>query len=120
LADFSNQQTARLKVRHERKIELAFEGFRYTDIRRWGWAPKYANQPVLGRPFLGSYPNWPTVTFDENGEPQYPGYESYAPHPSTDYRIVEVRLFRVGTHELWPIPERERLLNPDLVQNPGY
>lgn len=120
LADFNDQQTARLKVRHERKIELAFEGFRYTDIRRWGWAAKYGNQPILGLPFLGTYTDWPTVVFDENGEPQYPGNESYAPHPSTDYRVVENRLFRVGTHELWPIPERERELNPDLTQNPGY
>lgn len=120
LADLGNQNTARLKVRHERKIELAFEGFRYTDIRRWGWAAKYANQPILGRPFMGSYTDWPRVTFDENGEPQYPGNESYMPHPSKDYRIVELRLFTVGKHELWPIPEREKELNPGLAQNTGY
>ena len=121
LADFSDQQTARLKVRHERKIELAFEGFRYADLRRWeGWALKYGNVPVHGRPFMGSYSDWPTVTFDENGEPQYPGHENYVGHPSQDYRLLEYRLFIAGKHELWPIPERELLLNPALRQNPGY
>ncbi|MDR1919313.1 MAG: RagB/SusD family nutrient uptake outer membrane protein [Tannerellaceae bacterium] len=120
LSDLSDQQQARLKVRLERKVELAFEGFRYADIRRWGWAERYANRPILGRPFKGSFSDWPNVSFDENGEPEYKGYESYEPHPSTDYRIVENRMFTKNRDELWPIPERERNLNPNLVQNPGY
>lgn len=120
LSDFSDQNTARLKVRLERKIELAFEGFRFTDLRRWGWANIYGNRPVLGRPFKGALTDWPDVSFDENGEPQYVGWQSYEPHPSTDYRIVENRLFTPGRDELWPIPESERNLNPGLVQNPGY
>ena len=35
LSDLSDQSKARVIVRHERKVELAFEGFRYFDIRRW-------------------------------------------------------------------------------------
>ncbi|MDR1456261.1 MAG: RagB/SusD family nutrient uptake outer membrane protein [Tannerella sp.] len=120
LNDLSDQHQARLKVRNERKIELAFEGFRYTDVRRWGWAERYCNRPILGRPFKGAFADWPNVSFDENGEPEYSGYQSYEPHPSTDYRIVENRLFTGNRDELWPIPERERNLNPNLVQNPGY
>jgi hypothetical protein len=119
LENLGNQQQARIKVRHERKIELAFEGFRYTDLRRWGWASTYANRPLMGRPFKGDYADWPDVKFDENGEPVY-DYNNYVPHPSTDYRIVENRLFTPNKHELWPIPESERLLNPNLWQNPGY
>lgn len=119
LSDFADKNTARLKIRHERKIELAFEGLRYHDLLRYGLANTYGNQPILGRPFLGSYTDWPDVTFDANGEPMY-DYNSYTPHPSTDYRISEYRLFTAGKHELWPIPQRDRLLNPDLTQNPGY
>jgi hypothetical protein len=114
-----SQQQARIKVRHERKIELAFEGFRYTDLRRWGWADTYCNRPVMGRPFKGGFDEWPDVRFDENNEPVY-NYNSYVPHPSTDYRIVENRIFTPNKHELWPIPESERNLNPELKQNPGY
>ena len=119
LADFADQNTARLKVRYERKIELAFEGFRYLDLRRWGWANTYGNQPILGRPFLGAYTDWPDVTFDVNGEPVY-DYNNYEGHPSSDYRIVEQRRFTPGKHELWPIPQRDRNLNPELTQNPGF
>ncbi|MDR3269692.1 MAG: RagB/SusD family nutrient uptake outer membrane protein [Tannerella sp.] len=120
LSELSDQNQARLKVRHERKIELAFEGFRYTDVRRWGWAERYCNRPILGRPFQGAFADWPTVVFDENGEPEYPGYQNYKPHPSTDYRVVENRMFTKNRDELWPVPEREMNLNPNLTQNPGY
>jgi len=120
LADLANQNTARLKVRHERKIELAFEGFRYFDLQRWGWANTYCNQPILGRAFKGAYSEWPNVTFDANGEPvyDYNSYRAFTEYP--DYRVVEHRKFTVGKNELWPIPQRDRNLNPNLTQNPGY
>lgn len=37
------QAQMRDKVRHERKIELAFEGFRYFDLKRWGNAGDVIN-----------------------------------------------------------------------------
>lgn len=119
LASLGGQEKARVKVRHERKIELAFEGHRYTDLRRWGLAEIYANVPILGRPFKGNYTEWPNVTFDLNDEPVY-NVNNYAPHPSTDYRVIENRLFIKGKHELWPIPQTERNMNPKLNQNPQY
>lgn len=119
LAEFADKNAARMKVRYERKIELAFEGFRYHDLLRYGWAQTYGNQPLLGRPFLGAYTAWPEVMFDDKGEPVY-AHSNYVPHPSSDYRIVEFRLYTSGKHELWPIPQRDRLLNPNLTQNPGY
>jgi len=119
LAEFSNQNFARLKVRHERKIELEFEGLRRADLIRWGWAERYLNRPIMGRPFTGAITEWPNVSFDENGEPVY-DYQNYAPHISKDYRLVETRMFTKGKHELWPVPERELNLNPGLGQNPGW
>ncbi|MDR0757317.1 MAG: RagB/SusD family nutrient uptake outer membrane protein [Tannerella sp.] len=119
LDDLGNQNQARLKVRHERKIELELEGFRYADLKRWGWATTYLNRPLLGRPFKGAVTDWPDVKFDENGEPVY-DYQNYEPHISSDYRIVETRMFTPGKHELWPVHEKELLLNPGLGQNPGW
>ncbi|MEA5128839.1 MAG: RagB/SusD family nutrient uptake outer membrane protein [Proteiniphilum sp.] len=119
LADISDQAKARVIVRHERKIELAFEGFRYLDLRRWDNFWKYANIPVLGRPVKGAYTDWPDVTFDENDEPVY-DYNAYVPHPSTDYRVLENRTFVQNKHELWPIPQREINVSPQMTQNPGY
>ncbi|KAA4209387.1 RagB/SusD family nutrient uptake outer membrane protein, partial [Bacteroides ovatus] len=100
-------------------VELAFEGFRYFDIRRWDGFWKYANRPVMGRPFKGKFEDWPNVTFDENDEPVY-DYDAYMPHPSSDYRLVENRTFVQQKHELWPIPQRERNVSPQLTQNPGF
>lgn len=119
LADLTDQTKARVIVRQERKVELAFEGFRYDDLRRWDGFWKYANRPIMGRPILGAFSEWPSVTFDENDEPVY-DYDNYAPHPSKDYRLVENRVFVQNKHELWPIPQRERNVSPQLTQNPGY
>ena len=77
LSDLSDQSKARVIVRHERKVELAFEGFRYFDIRRWDGFWKYANRPVMGRPFKGKFEDWPNVTFDENDEPVSLGFLSF-------------------------------------------
>lgn len=119
LSDFQDLGKARKIVRQERKIELAMEGFRYHDLIRWGLADKYNNLPILGRPFLGSYLDWPTPNFDENGEPIY-DYNNYIPHPSSDYRLVEIRRFTPNKNELWPIPQKEIVQNSNLNQNAGY
>lgn len=120
IADLGSPVAGKRIIRHERKIELALEGFRFMDLIRWGQAEKYRNQPLLGRPFKGSFSSWPSVVFDENGEPQYPGYQQYIPHPSTDYRIVDVRKFNLRRDKLFPIPQKELNLNPGLGQNDGY
>lgn len=41
-----SQAEMREIIRHERRIELAMEGYYYTDIRRWGIAEKVMNGPV--------------------------------------------------------------------------
>lgn len=43
-----NQEDLREFVRHERRVELAFEGSRYFDVRRWMIAPVTNNKPLAG------------------------------------------------------------------------
>src|SRR5690606_20067973 len=62
IASLGNKTEARKIIRQERKIELAFEGFRHIDLRRWGLAEKYLNHPIMGRPVDGSYAEWPDVS----------------------------------------------------------
>ncbi|HLT51632.1 MAG TPA: RagB/SusD family nutrient uptake outer membrane protein [Arenibacter sp.] len=37
-----------------------------------------------------------------------------------DGNVIEIRSFNAERDYLWPIPDRERLLNPNLEQNPKY
>ncbi|PWD98302.1 RagB/SusD family nutrient uptake outer membrane protein [Marinilabilia rubra] len=89
-------------VRNERRIELAFEGLRYFDIKRWDIGEEALNGPVLGTR-LGSVDH-------TTGEVTWEG----------DRIIVEQRDFNPERNYLLPIPQSEIDLNPNITQNPGY
>lgn len=84
-------------IRQERMIELAFEGHRYYDIRRWKLAEEYFTTPLKG---------W---SVDEDSEANY-------------YQIKEVsqRSFNSPRDYLQPISFNELSRNPKLIQNPGW
>lgn len=89
-------------IKHERRIELAFEEHRYFDARRWMDAPK-----VFGRTVHSIY------------------IKKYADGTKT-YAVSKLRS-DVGGDRVWdnklywlPIPKTEMDKNPNFVQNPGY
>jgi hypothetical protein len=85
-------------IRRERRSELAFEGLRVFDIRRWKISETVLNQPVKGIEVSGQFPK------DENG-----------------YLIVEQRTFEAAKHYLWPVPQFEVDQNINLTpNNPGW
>lgn len=92
----SSQEQMREIVRKERTVELAFEGFRLFDIRRWRIAEEVMPGLPKGRTYL------------ENGELKQIVLNGFD------------RFFDVGKDYLWPIPQRERELNQNLTQNPGF
>ncbi len=84
-------------VQRERMIELAFEGKRFWDLRRWKLAVNYLNQNITG---------W--SVFQE---------------VTTDYyrlRTIYPQTFVAPRDYFWPISEYELTVNPSLVQNPGW
>lgn len=83
--------TLQQAIRHERRVELAMEGHRWFDICRWGG-------------------------FDGQGVKAH--MDAYAATESQEAQ-EEMADFVAGKHELFPIPEEERMLNP-MEQNPGY
>ncbi len=83
-------------VRKERTVELAFEGHRLFDLRRWRTAETEIPRVPLG------------ITYVENGMVRQVVLDGY------------VRNFNPLRDYLWPIPQRERDLNTNLVQNPNW
>lgn len=80
-------------LRHERRCELAMEGHRWFDLVRW--------KGVAG---TGLKAHMDAYKASESEEVQH-----------------HIQEFVAGKHELFPIPQEERQLNPtDMEQNPGY
>ncbi|WP_246022580.1 RagB/SusD family nutrient uptake outer membrane protein [Filimonas effusa] len=84
-------------VQQERLIELAFEGSRLWDLRRWKQAVVELNKPVTG--------------WDRTQEA-----------PADYYRVVNLysQKFIAPRDYFWPIREYEISVNPNLVQNTGW
>lgn len=83
-------------IQHERNIELAFEGQRYWDLRRWKTAHVVLNSPIKG---------WDITQADA---------------PSF-YKEVLLYNQRFALRDyLWPIETGELRINKNLVQNPGW
>ncbi|MDR1154443.1 MAG: RagB/SusD family nutrient uptake outer membrane protein [Bacteroidales bacterium] len=84
-------------IKRERLIELAFEGQRSFDLRRWLDAETYCNQPVRGWDYTGARPEtyYLTTVYFNNRKFTYKDY-------------------------LWPLSQSSLTINGNLVQNPGW
>lgn len=100
-------------VRKERLYELAMEGLRQSDLRRWKIAEKAMTGNFYGRVQRGLVGAAPQI--DENGLADYSAVPNRA-----DLRVIEVRTFNKDRDYLWPIPNIEVLTNTQLIQNPNY
>ena len=106
------QAELRSLVRYERTVELALEGFRLFDIRRWRIAEHVLPGNMLGRRHRARWFDAVTPTFTVHGKSQYPNETQL-------FQILSTNSFDPARHYLWPIPQREMDLNRSLVQNPG-
>jgi len=85
----------RAEIRNERRVELAMEGLRIFDIRRWKIAEDVLNGYAHGARFG-------PAEIDDG------------------FLQVNLRSFDPAKHYLWPIPRDERQINPNLTQNPEW
>lgn len=101
----TNGLNVRNEIRRERRIELALEGQRYSDIKRWKIGE------VLGQDVKGVNVNWlPRPELAANLRTDADGF--VIAHTG--------RTFDASRHYLWPIPLPQMERNPDLEQNPGW
>ncbi len=84
-------------IQQERLIELAFEGSRYWDLRRWKKSLQEQNKPILA---------W---SVNQSATNDY-----YQLRTLFQQRFVGPRDY------FWPIMESNLRVNPNLVQNPGW
>jgi hypothetical protein len=83
-------------IRRERRVELAMEGLRVDDLRRWRLAEVTMNGYAHGAKFAS----------DQNIDGGYIRTQQRRFNPQRDY--------------LWAVPSNEINLNKNLTQNPGY
>ena len=91
-----SQSELRDAVRRERTIELAFDGIRLFDIRRWKIAETVIPGPIQG------------ITYSSNGQLITVQVQAFE------------KVFSKTRDYLWPIPQKEKELNSGLAQNPGW
>src|SRR3546814_5445603 len=66
-----SQDELRTLIRYERTVELAIEGTRLFDIRRWKYAEHVLPGTTLGRKKREFYQQYPIPTIDEYGQSHY-------------------------------------------------
>jgi hypothetical protein len=90
-----DQAGMRTVIQNERRLELAFEGFRFFDVRRWKIADQTDNQTMHG------------MEVDRG--------------VSVTYKPFSVRKHNFSNAMyLWPLPLSEIAKSPNLIQNPLY
>lgn len=109
LSDVSSQELLRKAVRQERRVELAFEGFRYFDVLRWGIAMDELNHTFTG-----------VKLSDDPNARNYRGSGATAsPVDENMYYQFEQRKWSAH-NRYFPIPQSELNINKNLKQNEGY
>lgn len=91
------------RIRNERKVELAFEGHRYWDLRRWHLAEDYLSKNLKGIRYVLDFKTRKfEVSVRENmdGTVRPPIFEKY--------------------NYYFPITLARTASNPNLIENPGY
>lgn len=83
-------------IHRERNIELAFEGHRFFDVRRWGEAVKDFTEPIKGWNIQGRTPE---------------DYYQVKTLKTNPYTLRDV---------FWPIRAINLQINNNLLQNPGW
>lgn len=130
-----------LEIMRERAVEMVFEGRRPDDLRRWHIGELFQQAPMNGMyvPALGEYDlngdGKNDVVFYQGTKPTSSTSGIAFVDVSTSSAVGRIQLsngtsgevkWNPGAREwldkkyLYPIPEPDRVMNPELGQNPGW
>ena len=118
-----NQDKLRKIIRRERRVELAWEGRRLDDLRRWGLLEKcysthyYGLLNATGLKTYAANGNWfwpRTPEIDEDGFADFSPWEKDGLITKYGHHEYDSKV------ELFPVPDEELKVNPYLGQNKGY
>jgi len=95
-----NKEDMQQRIRHERRVELAFETHRYFDAHRWKIAEQTESGAIHGMNI----------------------HEGTNLQDDIFYKriVIDNRVFNAPKHYLWPIPQSEIDKNAFIVQNEGW
>jgi hypothetical protein len=103
------------EIRRERTVELAFEGFRRDDLRRWKTAETEMPQALRGVKFVGTQ-------YQQRDTSVHVGRDVQV--DAGGFIVAEAaasRQFLVPKHYLDPLPlQQVQLSHGTLIQNPGW
>jgi len=110
----ANALDMQTEIRRERTVELAFEGFRRDDLRRWKTAETVMPQAIRGVKFVGTEYQQRNPTLVINSDIFVDANGFIVAEPAVSRHFLE-------KHYLDPIPLQQiQLSHGTLVQNPGW
>jgi hypothetical protein len=119
-----DQNSLKIRLRRERRVELMREGLRYQDIIRWRIGNKTIARVVLGmpQPTAQDRNQWPfnnqiLPVVDQDGVVLFNSQQMISRNFAS---LLQTYSFDDQRMYLWPIPASDRFLNSNLTQNPGY
>lgn len=98
-----DQEQMRDAIHQERRVEFNCEGIRFHDIRRWKAGEKFLNVKLYGMNFHGSKKS------DDRNDPL-----AFYKRSFYKSKYFTKRMY------LWPVPQTQMDINPNLRQAPGY
>ena len=120
----SNGLDMREEIRRERTVELALEGFRWDDLRRWKTAEIELKKTIRGIKITDTEWGTQPVIIEGTDQNIYPSPEWQNQADSEGFLVCEPAAarsaFDPGKHYLRPLPAKEIQLNTNLQQNPGW
>lgn len=97
------------EIRRERAVELAFEGFRFSDLQRW----LLLTEPKYTMKYSHEFDRVESDDFYAKNDPKDARVQNF--------RKKEILTRKFTTKHYWfPLPESQVYLYPEFKQNPGW